>query len=229
MFLVIIAFVLSLIVLYQAVVKQYSHWDGKEFPHLMAKFPWGNLQSHVKTQRSFATAIFDFYQQTKEPFLGIYLFFRPAVLIKDPEIVKNVLSKDFQYFHDRGIYCDPERDPMSANLFALSGDSWKSLRAKITPVFTLGKIKGMFPHVLHTSDHLVDILHPLALKGESIDLRDFVSRFSLDCFASILFAQRGVSTLDNPKHEFRVKALVANDSSYLSFVIVRSASFVCPQ
>jgi cytochrome P450 family 6 len=117
---------------------------------------------------------------------------------------------------------------MSSNVFALPGEAWKSLRARLTPAFTVGKIKGMYPMVQIIGDSFVNLLKPLSENNDTIDIRDLAGRYALDCFAAISFGQRGVSTIDNPKHQFRAKAIEANDSTDMINVILRSAAFVCP-
>lgn len=41
------------------------------------------------------------YKQMNEPYVGIYGLFRPILLVCDPQAVRNILIKDFQYFTDR--------------------------------------------------------------------------------------------------------------------------------
>lgn len=227
MFLIIVA--VLLVAIYYFVKNQYSHWDNVGIPNVRASIPFGNLQPLVRKERSFGTAIYDIYKQTKEPFIGIYLFFKPAILIRDAELVKNVLTRDFQYFHDRGVYCNPKSDPMSANVFALPGEEWKSLRTRLTPAFTSGKLKGMFPMVKKVGDELVKYLKPLADEGESIEIRDLASRYVIDCLASIAFGQDGVSSINNPDHPFRLSGQKLNDNTKIIDVIRRAAVFVCPK
>lgn len=208
--------------------KQFSHWKNVGISYVKPKIPFGNLESVAKKQRSFGIAIYDIYKQTTEPFIGIYLFFRPAILIRDKELVKNILTKDFQYFHDRGVYCEPKSDPMSGTLFALPGESWKSLRNQLTPAFTSGKLKGMFPQILTVGNELVKFMNPLAKKNESIEIRDLASRYVIDCLASIAFGQEGVSTINDPNHAFRTSGKKLGDNSKTIDVIRRAAVFVCP-
>lgn len=62
------------------------------------------------------------------------------LLIKDTNLVRNVLIRDFHHFADRGIYYDEKNDPLSAHLFALDKEKWKNLRQKISPAFTPGTL-----------------------------------------------------------------------------------------
>lgn len=218
-----------LVVLFLFIRRQYTYWDHAGIPSLTAKFPFGNIQSVVKKERSFGVAIYDIYKQTKEPFLGIYLFFRPSILVKDSELVKNILTRDFQHFHDRGVYCDPETDPMSGHLFALPGEAWKTLRTRLTPAFTSGKLKGMFPTLKTVGDELVKFMKPLAEKSEEIDISDLAGRYVIDCLASIAFGQNDISTLKEPGHEFRTTGQKANKDVGIIGIIRSSAAFLCPK
>lgn len=50
-----------------------------------------------------------------------------------------------------------------------------------------------------------------------------------DCLASIAFGLDGVSTLNNPNHEFLMNARMLNDNSKMVDIIRRSAVFLCPK
>lgn len=118
---------------------------------------------------------------------------------------------------------------MSANLFSLPGEAWKSLRVQLTPAFTSGKLRGMFPMVYNVGNELVKFMQPMADKSESVEIRDLAGRYVIDCLASIAFGQDGVSTIKDPNHEFRMSGRKLNDNSKIVDVIRRSAVFVCPK
>lgn len=224
------ALILILLVVALVFIKsQYSYWERKGIPSIQPKIPFGNLISIVKKQNSFGTAIYDLYKQTTEPFIGIYLFFRPAILVRDSVLVKHVLLNDFHYFHDRGVYCEPNSDPMSASLFSLPGEKWKNLRTQLTPAFTSGKLKGMFPIIHNVGNELVKIVEPIAEKQETIEIRYVVGRYVADCLASIAFGMEGLSTLNDPNHEFVLNSRKLNETSKITEIIRRSAVFLCPK
>jgi cytochrome P450 family 6 len=66
-------------------------------------------------------------------------------LIRDPELVKNILVKDFQTFMNRKVSFDDKFDPViGTNICALKRQLWLHLRTNLTPVFTSRKMKMMF-------------------------------------------------------------------------------------
>ena len=84
----------------------YTYWSRNGFPFLRPDIPWGCMRPVVvKQTQSFGERIRDLHlANPQSPFLGIYIFFRPALLIRDAGLVKRVLVNDFDHFHDRGIF-----------------------------------------------------------------------------------------------------------------------------
>lgn len=78
-----------------------------------------------------------------ERFVGMYQLQTPTLLLRDPEIIRLFLVKNFTHFTDRGFSYDGHREPLTKHLVNMEGDTWKILRQKLTPTFSSGKIKGM--------------------------------------------------------------------------------------
>lgn len=153
MFLVLLIAAATLVFAY--IKWNFSYWKRQGFPYEEPKIPFGTLDSVRTRERSLGMAIFDSYASSKEKFLGIYLLLRPALLIRDANLARDILTKDFISFHDRGIYVDEKADPMSGHLFALKGQKWKTLRAKLAPSFTSGKLKSMFDTIDDISNKML--------------------------------------------------------------------------
>jgi cytochrome P450 family 6 len=236
--------------LYWFIKRQYTYWQNFNIPSMKAEFPFGNLKTIVKKEGSFGTSIYDIYKKrSSDPFLGIYLFFRPAILVNDPVLIKNILVNDFTHFYSHGVYIDAKNDPMSENLFSMEGDDWKFLRQKLTGAFTSGKLKGMFENITEIGDQLVKHLQPYAEDNKDIEIREMASCYVADCLgifhfpfktpffnyslfispASLAFGQEGISCIDNPNHEFKMNATRLNQDKGITGIIRRSAVFVCPR
>ena len=168
-----------LVVLLFFLEKQYSHRENAGFSNVKPKIPWGNLESIVKKKRSFATAIYDIYKQTAEPFIGIYLFFSPAILVRDQALVEKNSRKIFSIFTTWRIL--QAQIKYNVYIFALPGEAWKSLRNQLTPAFTSGKLKGMFPQVLSAGNEIVKLLKPLVEESELTETRDLAITCVINC------------------------------------------------
>jgi cytochrome P450 len=99
--------------------------------------------------------------------VGIFSFDKPSLLIRDPELVKNILVKDFQTFMDHIASFEKQIDPLIGNnLFALKGQLWRHLRTNLTPVFTSRKIKMMFYLLDTCGKELADCLEKATADGK---------------------------------------------------------------
>jgi cytochrome P450 len=106
-------------------------------------------------------------EHSDKPYVGIFSFDKPTLLIRDVELVKNILVKDSQYFIDRTISVNEELDPLlSRSLFVIKGQRWRHLRTNLTPVFTSSKMKMMFYLVDTCGKELADCLHRASDDGK---------------------------------------------------------------
>lgn len=100
--LVIIAFLLFAIFYYT--LHTNSYWKKKKIPFVPAKPIVGNLLEALTFRKSVAETFDDIYhdKKTKEtPFVGINIFNKPALVVRDLELIKRILIKDFSSFSDR--------------------------------------------------------------------------------------------------------------------------------
>lgn len=171
---------ISLILLFTAIYLYlrhvYSYWSRNGFAYLEPSIPAGNLQKLAKREQSFGENLYELYKQSSEPFVGIYMLFKPALLVRDAELAHKMLATDFASFHDRGVYCNPKYDPMSENIFAMTGNRWKTMRAKLSPTFTTGKLKAMLPTIMNEGDRLVSHMEKSAVNKEVVEIKDLMSR-----------------------------------------------------
>lgn len=69
----------------------------------------------------------------------------PCLLIRDPEIIKSIMVKDFTHFINNEIYVDKQLDPLlGANPFVLKNEEWKKTRQMLTPGFAPAKVSYFF-------------------------------------------------------------------------------------
>lgn len=94
-----------------------------------------------------------------------------------------------------------QADPLSQHLVALEQKRWRPLRTKLSPVFTSGKMKEMFPLILECSEHLELYMEKLASMNEPIDCRELMAKYTTDVIGSCAF---GIDTnlLTDVNNEF---------------------------
>lgn len=83
---------------------RYSYWKRHQVPHLTPTYGVGNLGGLFSMEHSpaeFVQSLYDHPDGRNEPFVGVHVFTQPAVLLRDPELVKRILVKDFSKFCDR--------------------------------------------------------------------------------------------------------------------------------
>lgn len=76
---------------------------------------------------------------------------------------------------------------MSQHLVALEQERWRPLRAKLSPVFTSGKLKEMFSLISECSEHLERYVEKLASRKEPVECRDLTAKYTTDVIGSCAF------------------------------------------
>lgn len=111
------------------------------------------------------------------PIHGIYMLSNPILMVNDPELIRVVLVKEFAKFRDRGLYFDNKVDPSTSGLFFLPGEKWRKLRSKLTPTFTSGKLKQIYPLLQEIGDELAKIVEKSVAKSDIIEVKDLSTRY----------------------------------------------------
>lgn len=148
----------------------------------------------------------EFYKEMKGKglFGGIYLSITPAIVALDLDFIKTVLVRDYTYFNSRGLYYNERDDPITAHLIALHGAEWKAMREKLTPTFTPGKMKFMYPTLIEVANRLHKHLDAVCDNehGCDIECKDLISSYTTDIIGSCAFGIECNSFL-NPNSKFK--------------------------
>ncbi|XP_045484909.1 cytochrome P450 6k1-like isoform X1 [Pieris rapae] len=167
-------------------------WKRRGVPHLPPHPILGSLT--FLQRKNPATWMIEMYQNFNTPYVGIWLFWRPALIINSPEIAKNVLVKDFDYFRDRFL-SSGSSDPVGGlNLFTTNDPLWSSLRRRLTSTFTSSKLKAMQPLIDTKTSELVKRIQSTEDKTK-ISLRYLFTDFTTDIFATAAFGIKTNATL----------------------------------
>lgn len=206
---------------------QYGHWKRKDLHFTEPSFPFGNVWGSSLFRLSTAEEIKQLYDGAEgHKVSGIFMLHRPALIIRDPDILRLVLVKDFNHFVDRGFYFNEDKDHLSGHLFFMQGAKWRNLRAKLTPTFTSGKMKMMFQTMVDCGKILTDVLQGSADQDDCVEIREIVARFSTDVIASCAFGVE-VNCQKNPNAEFRQWGRRFFEPTWRTF-ITQTLAFMSP-
>lgn len=81
-----------------------GYWHRNNVSYVPAKPLVGNVGKSLLFQQGVADLFSELYQHENgedSSVLGIQVVHKPGLLIKDPEVIKNILVKDFNSFSDR--------------------------------------------------------------------------------------------------------------------------------
>ncbi len=113
------------------------------------------------------------------------------IYVTDMETMKKVYVKDFDHFINRPSFTGPvKKEYISKMLFAMESDHWKTLRAKMTPMFTTGKIKRMFQTFRQSSEDMTTYIKNHIGSEASKDDLDFSHlfiKYTMDVIAGTAF------------------------------------------
>ena len=109
-----------------------------------------------------------------------------CLVVADPEMLKEMLVRNLTSFQD--IRRTPAFDHQVYRkwLTQLCGDEWRQTRSIITPTFSSGKLKSMFPLIIAAIDTMIERID--ASSKTSFDIKDLFARASMDIIGRCAFA-----------------------------------------
>lgn len=170
-----IAYALAALLIYivYIIFNQFTYWKRRKMLHLdLVPFVGNNYQVFFGIE-SFAIHSQNLYKKLPGArYYGMFDFRMPTVLIKDPEIIREICVKSFNNFTDHLTFVTEEMDPIAGRmLFSLSGQRWKDFRSTLSPTFTAARMKYLFELVDDCARNFVQYFleHPkvifFAIKG----------------------------------------------------------------
>ena len=181
----------------------YNFWKSRNIPGPKPIIFIGNFLTVLLKRESIADWTKRLYDQYKnEPAFGIYMGTSPLLIPNNLDIIKDILIRDFSLFAERGFKIFDEKiEPIHQNLVMLEAERWRPLRAKLSPVFTSGKLKEMFPLIVECAGKLEKHLEKLAEEDEPVECRELTAKFGIDSIGSCAFGL-DMNALDNENSEF---------------------------
>lgn len=177
------------VALYLYLTRTFDYWQKRGVKH---DKPWplfGTNARNYLMQLSTADIATETYKKYPgEKIVGFYRSSRPELVIRDPALAKRILTNDFAYFHRRGIMpADFQLEPLQRNMFFGEDDLWRLVRIRMTPAFSSGKLKAMFPLIVERTERLQNRLRNAADSKQAINSRDLMARYTTDVIGNVGF------------------------------------------
>lgn len=164
--------------LYWSIKKTHKYWLEKNVPYIKPKNLFlGNTTELLLKGMPLVKYHESIYNElAPHEYGGYFHFSKPVFIVRDPELIKTILIRDFPYFMNRGSSFMDEKEPLTQNLFNLGGKKWKNLRIKTSPAFSSGKIKIMFNLMKECSEQLVSVMDETLKTDSDIEAKELMSR-----------------------------------------------------
>lgn len=194
--------------------KQNDYWNKRGVPSEKPILLLGNLKEVFLGKTSVSQHMAEIYfKYHREPYVGYYNLWKPCLIIKNPIIIQEILIKNFSNFPDRPIASDKNVDPMAYYFVpGLKYPLWKKIRSKVSPAFSLAKLKLMLPLMKKCGDDFFTYLEKK--NGQIVDVKEISGRYTTNVIASCAFGLEANSFKED-NSEFLMAAKLMFDFSFV--------------
>lgn len=185
------------------VYRHLTFWRGTGVPYIPSMPIIGYGLPVFLRLKSFPEWMLDIYTSCPgAKYIGALDFGKPVIIIKDPDIIREIGVKSFDHFVNHRSFIADDFDPLlSRNVFSLKDDRWREMRSTLTPSFTANKMKYLFQLVSKCSIDFVKHLRDHPEVRQEFDMKDAYTRYTNDVIATSAFGI-SVDSMKDPKNDF---------------------------
>ncbi|XP_053679064.1 probable cytochrome P450 9f2 [Anopheles nili] len=228
----VIAIALLLVMIYRYLAKINTFFDNIPIPCLPTVPLFGSSRRLILKRISFNDFIRTNYERFPDAkVFGMFELLTPMFVVRDPELVKHIMVKDFDHFinHRLTMHEDSGADSnmiFTRSLFMLRGQRWRNIRTALTPTFTGSKMRQMFMLIVECSESMVQALARQIPR--EYEVKELFIRFTNDVIASCAFGVN-VNSFDDPENVFFRYGKELTDFGRLHVFLKMMGFQVCPR
>lgn len=196
----------TLILFYQLIWKSWNYFKVRNVKFYRGLPLLGSLYPMFIGKESFPELMRALYNKfPNEKFFGLFEFTYPVYVIRDPDIIKQITTTDFEHFVNHQGNFEYEIESLIArSLFFSKNQKWKDMRAILSPAFTGNKMRLMHGLINDSSKQFMKSLNTDAEQypdGKKYECKDLFSRFTCNVIATCAFGLN-VDAITNRDDDF---------------------------
>lgn len=170
-----------LVFLWWHIVDRYSYFERRKIPFLPPRFPSGNFEGITRNVH-IANWIRNNYllMRGRDKIFGYFFGTAASVMITDMDTAYEILVRDFKTFPSAHSKWN---DPLSANLMTMEGEQWRTIRTKLSPVFSAMSTRSVLTSLQTVGADLVNYVDQF-VGDEPLDVRTLFMRYMSDAISS---------------------------------------------
>ncbi|XP_054926489.2 cytochrome P450 3A8-like [Dermacentor andersoni] len=171
------------VLLYFRVSRYKNHWKKQNVPHESYALIFGPMLRI--TRKPFHELDLERYKKYGRVY-GMFESGKPSLFVAEPELLKQILLKDFLVLPNRRSvnFFEPLFDYM---LSVIPYPRWKTIRKYYSPAFTSGKLRKMEHQIEACTKSTMYHLQKAAEEERDLELGHFFGNFTLDLIARYAF------------------------------------------
>jgi len=109
---------------------KHTYWQRRGIPTLPSHWFFGHFKDAILLRRPVGIILGELHQQVEdEDILGIYILHKPFLLLRNPDLIKQIMIKDFNVFPNHHFRGSTKSDNIGKwSLFTILNPDWKYLR-----------------------------------------------------------------------------------------------------
>ncbi|XP_018365880.1 PREDICTED: cytochrome P450 9e2-like [Trachymyrmex cornetzi] len=184
--------------------KNFNFFKRNGIIHMPPVLLFGSAMSVLFRRISFFDFMLKIYNfNPNAKYYGLYFTTTPVFLLRDLELIKTVLVKNFDAFPDRLGFADVNDSLFKKNLFSLRGEKWRNVRNLLSPSFTSSKMKMMFTLMSECAVDFAKFLSTSSADKVDINMKDVCSKYTNDVIATCAFGIK-VDSMKDPMNKFYI-------------------------
>ncbi|XP_076436666.1 cytochrome P450 3A30-like [Babylonia areolata] len=158
---------------------------------------------------------------------GIFFSRTPAFVVSDPDLLRDMMVKNFASFPNRARQEMMDYKPWNDNVTMIRDDHWKHVRSQLSPTFSSGKLKKVIPAITRVIQNLEVFLKEKARTGEEVELESMAGCFAMDAIAGAAFGIH-LDSLANPDDPFNVNGHALFHPNRVVVTLIMQFPFLAP-